>query len=133
MSDALQEYIELAEDWAHRTENLLLSEIKRLNIGVTDELYNSLSSKVVQEASGMVNINLTFLLKGRYVDMGAGRGYAKGKIETTRTNRERVTVRKPKKWYSKPFYGRLNALMGVTGAKLSEQAVASVIEPLKAI
>jgi hypothetical protein len=83
----------------------------------------------------MIEANFSFLKEGRFVDMGAGRG---SKIESQKGNREIITgkarkTRKPKKWYSRPFYGRLYALQGVMGANISEQAISAVLDPLKAI
>lgn len=129
MSDSLQPYLDLADDWAKRTDALLLANLKKLNIGVTDELYSSLQHKVYQIGSDIVGIDISFLLRGRFVDMGAGAGYKKGVFESQASNRAKLT-RKPKPWYSKTFYGRLNALMGVTGASVSEQAVQAIIQPL---
>jgi hypothetical protein len=66
--------------------------------------------------------------------MGAGRGRGKDlavKLESSTTNREIIRSRgltriKPAKWYSKPFYGRLNMLQGVIGMKVMEQSIQSV-------
>jgi hypothetical protein len=91
-------------------------------------LYNSLRSKVYQIAGESIGADLSFLLRGRFVDMGAGRL----KIESTNSNRDILASRKPKKWYSRTFFGRLHALNGMVGANISEQAIKAVIEPLKA-
>lgn len=131
MENPLQAHIDIATDWAARTEAVLKESIKKLGIGVTDELYASLKTQVIEKGGDLIDINLTFLARGRYVDMGAGQGYAKGVFEGVASNREKLIGRKPKKWYSKPFYGRINALMGITGAALSEAAVKAIIEPLK--
>lgn len=129
MSDALKPYLDLADEWAKRTDALLHANLKKLNIGITDELYSSLQHQVYQKGADIVGIDISFLLRGRFVDMGAGAGYKKGAFEGIQSNREKLT-RKPKKWYSKTFYGRLNALMGVTGASVSETAVQAIIQPL---
>lgn len=133
MDNPLQAHLDIANDWAERTELVLKESIKKLGIGVTDELYSSLSTQVIQKGGELIDINLTFLARGRFVDMGAGQGYKKGVFESMASNKEKLIGRKPKKWYSKPFYGRINALMGITGATISEQAVRAIIEPLQQI
>lgn len=130
----------LVSDWAKRNDIRLKSEIKRLNIGVSDELYSSVKSKVVEKALSLIEYNLSFNEYGRFRDMGAGRK----KIESQQGNGDLIQkkyfygnkkqeLRKPKKWYSKTFYGRLYALQGVLGASISEQAISAVLDPLKSI
>jgi hypothetical protein len=123
----------LTSDWAKRTEVILKDQIKKQGIGVTDGLYNSIRSKVFEKADMMIEAQFNFLREGRFVDMGAGRG----KIESQEGNKALLTGgkatggRKAKKWYSRPFYGRLYALNGVIGAAISEQVVKSIIGELK--
>lgn len=123
--------------WADKTDQILLEMLRRHEVGVTEELYNSVRSKVYQMAGDMLGYELHFLLRGRFRDMGVGRGRGKSiasKVETTATNREIIqgrTRRKAAKWYARPFYGRLNALEGAIGIAMMEQAVNSVINPLK--
>jgi hypothetical protein len=125
----------LVSDWTKRTETLLKSQIKKLNIGVTDELYESIKGKVIEKGMDMIQSDFSFLQEGRFVDMGVGRGR---KIESQKGNGEIISginkgARKPKKWYSKTFFGRLYALQGVMGANISEQAVGAVLNPLNSI
>lgn len=125
--------------WADKTDQVLLEMLRRYEVGVTEELYNSVRSKVYQMAGYMLGYELNFLVHGRFRDMGVGRGRGKSvasKIETTATNREIIqgrTRRRAKiaRWYSRPFYGRLNALEGALGLSLMEQAINSVIKPLE--
>jgi hypothetical protein len=122
----------LTTDWAKRTEAILKDQIKKQGIGVTDALYNSIKSKVFEKADLLIEAQFNFLKEGRFVDMGAGRG----KMESQAGNKALLTGgkanggRKPKKWYSRPFYGRLYALNGIIGAAISEQAVKSVVASL---
>lgn len=124
--------------WADYTDRLLLQMLRRYDVGVTEELYQSVRSKVYERSSALIGYDLTFLLRGRYRDMGAGRGRGKNalpaKLESSTTNREIIRSRgklKPAKWYSKPFYGRLNMLQGVIGMKLMEETIQVVKKPQK--
>lgn len=132
----IEEMRSYVTSWADRTDDILLTTMKRLGIGVTDELYNSVRSKVYTMAGDMVGYELTFLLHGRFRDMGVGRGRSKGissKIESTSSNRRIIQGKgsKPAKWFARPFYGRLNALEGALGFALMEQAISSITKPLK--
>lgn len=131
----VQEYV---TSWADKTDEILLMMIRRLNIEYTGELYDSVRSRVYKMAGEAIGYDLNFLLHGRFRDMGVGRGRGKNiatKIESTSTNREIIrgkgrTRLKPGRWYSRPFYGRLNALQGAIGYAMMEQTIQSIIKPL---
>jgi hypothetical protein len=127
------EVLQIVQEWAARTDQILHAQLKGMGIGISDELFNSLRNRVYQQAGTMIGYDLSFLMRGRYRDMGAGR---RRKIESIQSNGDIIrgqkkAGRKAKKWYSKAFYGRLSALNGVVSAKLSEQAIAAIINPLK--
>jgi hypothetical protein len=128
----------LAQEWAGRTDKAMLSEYSRLGIGYANKLEPSIKSQVLQGEAGRINIETSFLIYGRFVDMGAGPGQARlatarktAKLENAANNRARARGkpqdgpqgRKPKKFYSPIFYGRLNALMGVVSGSMVEQAI----------
>jgi len=121
--------LKLLTDWTRRTELVLRLQKKRLGVDDTNELDKSLSGKVRQQADAMLESELAFLVRGRMVDMGAGRAR---KIESRATNAELLTAktRKPKKWYSRAYYGRINDLQGIIGFQLMESAINAVKGPL---
>lgn len=127
----IQSYV---QSWADRTDQVLLMTMKRLGVGITEELFKSVQSKVYAKASEMIGYDLGFLTYGRFRDMNVGRGRGKDlslKFESTTTNREIIQGKNRKstksaKWYSKPFYGRLNALEGAIGIQMMEQSVRAV-------
>jgi len=58
------------------------------------------------------------------VDMGAGK-------QSTQENYRLIsTGRKPKKWYSPIFFGRLGKLRGAIGYQMSEQVIQSIRQEL---
>lgn len=127
----IQEALSIAHKWANITDTVLLKVMKARGIGITDDLYRSVRHKVYQKAGDMIGYDLSFLTYGRFRDMGVGRGTSLS-VETTLGNREiiRNRGRRPGRWYARPFYGRLNALQGVLGHSLMEQAIQSVTKPL---
>ncbi|RNI27674.1 hypothetical protein EFA69_16275 [Rufibacter immobilis] len=135
----LIDVFELVEEWADRTDRILKEQMKRLKVGEKGggdkELFFSLRSNVYAKYGDKVQMDLSFIEHGRFRDMGAGSG-KKAKIETMAGNLALATAsarkrkgRKPAKWYSKPFYGRLNALLGVVSGEVQEV----IIETLKEV
>lgn len=132
-----EEFIRKELEWyeEYLIENLRKS-LNAKGIGITEELLHSLAGKV--KAAGdnsQGEFDLNFLTKGRFVDMGAGRGYNKG-VKKGESNRDRiyrltarklpVNKRKPKKWYSKVAYGTLDRLIMRLVSNYEEQIIQSV-------
>ncbi|SFD00708.1 hypothetical protein SAMN05421780_11911 [Flexibacter flexilis DSM 6793] len=117
----------LVQDWANRTARVLREQIKQKKVKHTDELLHSIAVEVAQKEAGVIEASFSFKLYGRFVDMGAGR---RPVIESAQTNREvwqaKSKGRKPKKWYSRPYYGRVHVLNAVVSSKVAEQAVNTV-------
>ncbi len=133
-AERIKEVEALASDWMRRNDEVLKKELRKLKVGITDELYQVIRSTMHQKASAMLQVDLNFFTYGRFRDMGAGR---KAKIESSENKKELYKAknpkggRKPAKWYSRPFYGRLHALNGVLSAKIIEQSIQAVTGPLK--
>jgi hypothetical protein len=151
---AVQEVYALVADWARRNDRILRDQIKKMGIGVHEELYPSVVSKTYELAAAEVGMDLSFLTHGRFRDMGVGRGTRPGARDLTiggiiaavesrdrngqliRRQRgkggrfvkaeEKRKPRKPAKWYSRAFYGRLTALSGAISGKMVEKAIAAV-------
>lgn len=120
-------------NWMARTELIFNREMDRLNIGESRELRQSLKHQVMERSKAILEGEIYFLVRGRFVDMGAGRG---SRVIETREGNSRLLAgsrRRPKKWYSRAFYGRLNDLQGVLGYRMMESAVNSIKDPMKAL
>ena len=52
--------------------------MKKRGVGVTDDLYRSVNSEFRQLAKGYLEGDTSFLVRGRFVDMGVGRGSTRG-------------------------------------------------------
>ena len=100
--------------WADWIDKKLREKFTKMDIGVTDELLNSLGYQVFNK-SGLNDgqYSLSFLEYGRMLDIGAGRGSSQ-RISNARNAYKEASenkIRKPKKWYSKTTYGGLNRLI----------------------
>lgn len=136
MSDKInQENFEVVRRWSERTKRVLLYELGKHKIGISKDLEKSLEEKVFTSGTDIIS-QLSFLTRGRFVDMGAGRrpklearsaklGPYRSKFEGSRKGR------KPKKWYTRALYGRLNDLQGVLGYKMMEQAIEAIKENIE--
>jgi hypothetical protein len=135
------EVSQLFDRWLSRTEDIMRSRISEMGIGSyrgkrgPDELLRSLSTQMRSLGQGYLEGSITFLERGRFVDMGSGRGYSFGQsirgshdLETGRSKRK---GRRPKKWYGKVFYGRLNDLQGAVGYTMMEGVMSTLKKELQ--
>jgi hypothetical protein len=104
--------------WLNNTVKSLLKSADRLKVKDTEALKKSIKTNLSDAGEGILRGELSFLNRGRFVDMGAGR-----RAKNSFTNN-----RKPKRWYSRPFYGRLNDLEGVLGISTMEESIKSLKE-----
>lgn len=126
------EILQILTRWTERTNMILGLELKRKKVGESGTLDRSRKARTLTLSQTLFESQIDFLIRGRFVDMGAGRPR---KIESRYTNGELLNVhkaRKPKKWYSRAYYGRLNDLQGVLGYQLMESAIQSIKGPLEA-
>lgn len=103
------------------TEHLLQQarqRIKGRNITVDEELLQSLAVTVATN-----ELQLWFKDYGRMHDMGAGRGYRKGKYLGSEERGQLLKGRKPSKWYSRLAWG---SVYGTLVDKLSNSYIANV-------
>lgn len=99
--------------------------IKRFRQSIAKEgiqskmLFKSFNGKIEKDANGFpVSVSIGFLLHGRFVDMGVGRGFPIGGRRTEAFQNSRNSLgqlnnkpdRKPKKWYSPVAYSELSKL-----------------------
>jgi hypothetical protein len=126
------ETLEVLTQWMKRTEVIFHRELTRLRIGETTQLQKSITQELQQKSDSMLEGAFEFLMRGRFVDMGAGRGSRK--LETREGNRmllQKGKGRRPKKWYSRAFWGRLNDLQGIMGYRMMEACIDSVKDPIE--
>jgi hypothetical protein len=74
--------LQILTRWTERTEMVLDRERKRLKVGKSGELDRSFQTRVLTVSQDLFESQIDFLMRGRFVDMGAGRGR---KIESQAT------------------------------------------------
>lgn len=102
---------DIAEAWLKYSIEHFRANIKRLRIGVTQELDQSFAGSLVSAAGGdELKLRLTYAIQGLYTDMGVGRGMGAGitkdqgrDYRELRNERGQLHrhQRKQKRWYSK--------------------------------
>ncbi len=123
------ELLSLLTNWTDRTLLVLEREIERWRINDTGDLKRSLESEVRKKSAEILESQIEFLVRGRFIDMGAGRGQRANGIESRAGNRALTSTssgRKPRRWYSRALWGRLNDLQGVLGYTLMESSVQAI-------
>lgn len=108
---------------------------RKLNIGRTYEGFDSMAYEVIQTSGGVL-AELSFHEYMRFIDMGVGRGHPLGGLKATRQTllssnktgmvQVKDNTRKPKKFYSKPAYGKLNWLENRLLYGLTEETIATL-------
>ena len=112
-----------AQAWADIVIEKWEQKIIRLNVKNTGALLDSFESAVRLEANGNPKlIEFAFLYYGKFADMGAGKGVNAGEHEGTK--------RSPKSWYSRTFFGQIQALGDILGKKYAEKGKMAIIETL---
>lgn len=112
----------IVKEWEQTVHSVLKGSMRnqKPSVGDTGELERSLKTDIVVQGDGFISIELRMRARGRFVDMGVGRGVdiSEANNYTERAkSRGAKRKRKPKKWYSVAFFARLNTLQGMLGYK----------------
>jgi len=131
---------DIAEAWLKYSIEHFRANIKRLKIGVTQELDQSFAGDLVSMAGGdELKLRLTYAIQGMYTDMGVGRGMGAGITKDqgrdyNELRNERGQLhrhqRRQKRWYSKQmaFEGkRLAELVSDLWGKTMIAAVSTAV------
>lgn len=102
----------LVYDWARYANDDLGKSIEKKRIGKTLALFNSRKFNVIGTGSLPDKVAFDFLLRGKFVDMGVGRGQKLGDVKGNQAiySATGVKGRKPKKWFSKVLFPEANTL-----------------------
>lgn len=115
------------------------NKLRKLDIGVTDELFNSFEHKVQQTQSEVLGIAIKFRMYGRYRDMNVGRGL--GAHERAHNNINRGAARRnganvqyvnrsSKKWYNKTKMSQIYRLRDLLGEDLGNSISRHIADSL---
>lgn len=129
IADEMQWYQEYLTD-------RLKQELRNKNINVSGELLQSITGKALKASDeNEGGAAISFNTYGRFVDMGAARGWHKGQpTQELIINKLTKTLRKPKgkKQYSPVAYGTLDRLAYNLATKYSESITLGIKETLEA-
>lgn len=106
------------DDFASWFEQEAKDRIRGRNIVVDEVLLKSLAVKTAKNT-----LEMWFKDHGRMHDMGAGRGYHKGKFMGAEERGQFLKGRKPSKWYSRLAWG---AVFGTLANNLANMYIAQV-------
>lgn len=128
----LQEF----KTWLEITEQKLIENAKAADLEKTKDLIGSIRAQVDSARGTRLEGSIAQLVRGRFRDMGERKIKADRKGLTT--NRRKLTdmkrrQKKHKSWYSRTFYGRLNALLGILGMTVANEALEITKENLPAV
>lgn len=134
---------DIAEAWLKYSIEHFRANIKRLKIGVTQELDQSFTGSLLSAAGGdELKLRLTYAIQGLYTDMGVGRGMGAGVTKDQgrdyrELRNERGQLhrhqRRQKRWYSKQmaFEGkRLAELVSELYGKTMIASVGTAVPPV---
>jgi len=108
--------------WALITERIWRMNIAKYKIGDTQNLINSFKHHINFHSNGDVgSIDLSFLMYGRFVDMGVGKETFVGNTGNTMTKRKR------KVWYSKTIYSEIKRLTELMADAYQSEATTAIL------
>lgn len=99
---------------------VLRERLVRMHVRHTDALLESVATATAQN-----ELSLLFNDSGRFQDMGARRGWHKGKFIGAEERAAYLKPPKPRKWYGPAAYG---SVFGTLAENLSNKYVAEVTE-----
>lgn len=127
---------DIAEAWLKYSIEHFRANIKRLKIGVTQELDQSFAGSLVSAAGGdELKLRLTYAIQGMYTDMGVGRGMGAGitkdqgrDYRELRNERGQLHrhQRRAKRWYSKQMAFEGKRLAELVSELYGKTMIASV-------
>lgn len=112
-----EDILKYNEAWSKMMLEIWREKILRLEIIDTQSLYKDMEEQVITAGEDMATIRHKFLQYGIYQDLGVGRGYEKdngGNLlildPRYREGRNMGEPRKPREWFSRPYYASVMVL-----------------------
>ena len=112
--------LEMIYEWAETVERIIGAGLKKKKVKISDTSKKNIRLQIIESLSGVVEINFYYRDALRFVDMGAGNGYHKGK-KIGRTDQGNLKGRTKKKILNKPLYAQLYRLKSQIAFKLIEE------------
>ncbi|WBO86241.1 hypothetical protein [Hymenobacter yonginensis] len=133
-----EQELEMARKWLDFTVESFIRNMRKLRIKQTGALMASFKKQVIGAASGRLQLQLSYALYGKFVDMGVGRGMGLGvrrgddgydRLRNSRGQLKR-RERKAKKWLGKTLAyqtKRLSELMSELHSTILLSQVSDVL------
>lgn len=119
------------DSWARFTAERLQKSIKKLRIGVTGSLSYSVIYAAISSNGDTTSLQHSFNYYGKFRDMGVGKGQPIGDYKDNGDVYSLVGGgRKPKKWFSKTYYGQVAELRTLMMEKYAEQSIGLIKETI---
>lgn len=137
-----EEVLKINRAWASATESVVERVIRRRKLKVSRPDKKNIDIIVYRRGDDVVN-DFVFRNALRYVDMGAGRGYMKGKRITDASTAKRsyykvgktfkkyktklsARGRRAKKIITRPIYARIHELQEVMGVTMGDEILVAI-------
>lgn len=112
--------LEIIYDWAESVERIIGAGLKKKKVKISDTSQKNIRLQIIESLSGVVELKFYYRDALRFVDMGAGNGYHKGK-KIGRTDQGNLKGRTKKKILNKPIYIQLARLKSQIAFQLIEE------------
>ncbi|MBO0360747.1 hypothetical protein J0X19_22490 [Hymenobacter sp. BT186] len=136
----MSQELDLANKWLDFTIESFVENMRKLRIQDTGTLMASFKKQVIGSAEGRLQLQLSYALYGKFIDMGVGRGMGQGvrrgddgydRIRTSR-GRLRRKERKARKWYSREMAYQTKRLAELMSELHGTVLISSVSDALPA-
>jgi hypothetical protein len=120
--------------WAQYAAEKLVKALDKHKIGKSGALKNSIVKELNNNGGDVYKAIFKFLQYGRFVDIGTGRGFARGARGTSAfavSRNENGTLkgqvnRQPKPWYSKTMYREIKILSEKILANMDDKVMDTI-------
>lgn len=120
------EILEYLKDWAESTEKIIGKAIDKAGVKISEPDQKNILIDVIQNGLDSIHVNISARDALRFLDMGAGRGWRKGKkINPTSSRKKTENPRIKKAVWNRPLYKRIARLQEVVTVKTIEEAVST--------
>ena len=112
--DNYQEIEEYLKFWAERTERIVGAKLKKYKVIISEPDQKNIVIDIFRKALSTIGITISMRDALRFVDMGAGRGYNKGRATSQRQYRKYISKPRIRKAvFNRPIYSAIANLSDV--------------------
>jgi hypothetical protein len=122
-----REILDYLDTWAKSTEKIVGAAIRKAGVTISEPDQRNILIDIFQKGLDTIGIEIIASDVLRFLDMGAGRGWRKGKKispQFTRKN-DKSNPRIKKSVWNRPLYKRIARLQEVVTVKIIEEAVST--------